>query len=67
MTGNNKSKFSLDQWQKSFEKETKIDSVDNFINSSDEGIDIKPIYTEQDLHNLEFIEKETLPGIEILK
>ena len=49
MTDNNKSKISIDQWQKSFEKETKIDSVDNFINSSDEGIDIKPIYTEQDL------------------
>ena len=62
MTDNNKSKFSLDQWKKSFEKETKIDSVDNFINSSDEGIDIKPIYTEQDLHNLEFIEKDSLPG-----
>ena len=62
MTDNNKSKFSIDQWQKSFEKETKIDSVDNFINSSDEGIDIKPIYTEQDLHNLEFIEKDSLPG-----
>ena len=62
MTDNSKSKFSIDQWQKSFEKETKIDSVDNFINSSDEGIDIKPIYTEQDLHNLEFIEKDSLPG-----
>ena len=62
MTDNNKSKYSIDQWQKSFEKETKIDSVDNFINSSDEGIDIKPIYTEQDLHNLEFIEKDSLPG-----
>jgi len=62
MTDNNKSKFSIDQWQKSFEKETKIDSLDNFINSSDEGIDIKPIYTEQDLHNLEFIEKDSLPG-----
>ena len=62
MTDNNKSKFSIDQWQKSFEKETKIDSIDNFINSSDEGIDIKPIYTEQDLHNLEFIEKDSLPG-----
>ena len=62
MTDNNKSKFSIDQWQKSFEKETKIDSVDNFTNSSDEGIDIKPIYTEQDLHNLEFIEKDSLPG-----
>jgi len=62
MTDNNKSKFSIDQWQKSFEKETKIDSVDNFINSSDEGIDIKPIYTEQDLHNLEFIKKDSLPG-----
>ena len=62
MTDNNKSKFSIDQWRKSFEKETKIDSVDNFINSSDEGIDIKPIYTEQDLHNLEFIEKDSLPG-----
>ncbi len=62
MTDNNKSKFSIDQWQKSFEKETKIDSVENFINSSDEGIDIKPIYTEQDLYNLEFIEKDSLPG-----
>ena len=62
MTDNNKSKFSIDQWQKSFEKETKIDSIDNFINSSDEGIEIKPIYTEQDLHNLEFIEKDSLPG-----
>ena len=62
MTDNNKPKFSINQWQKSFEKETKIDSVDNFINSSDEGIDIKPIYTEQDLHNLEFIEKDSLPG-----
>ncbi len=62
MTDNNKSKFSIDQWQKSFEKETKIDSLDNFINSSDEGIEIKPIYTEQDLHNLEFIEKDSLPG-----
>tara|TARA_Y100001947_G_scaffold10577_1_gene8092 strand:- start:2662 stop:4824 length:2163 start_codon:yes stop_codon:yes gene_type:complete len=62
MTDNNKSKFSIDQWQKSFEKETKIDSVDNFINSSDEGIDIKPIYTEQDLHKLEFIDKDSLPG-----
>ena len=62
MADNNKSKFSIDQWQKSFEKETKIDSVDSFINSSDEGIDIKPIYTEQDLNNLEFIEKDSLPG-----
>ncbi len=48
-------------WQKSFEKETKQSSV-KANSDTDEGIEIKPVYTKDDLKKLSFVEENSLPG-----
>ena len=52
---------NFDNWQKSFEKETK-QSSDKAISDTDEGIEIKPVYTKDDLKKLSFVEENSLPG-----
>ena len=48
-------------WQKSFEKETKQSSA-KAVSDTDEGIEIKPVYTKDDLKKLSFVEENSLPG-----
>ena len=57
----NKSNNGFNTWQKSFEKETKKNFSDA-KSETDEGIDIKPVYTRDDLENFSFVEKHSLPG-----
>ena len=59
MTNNSNNGFN--NWQKSFEKETKK-NLSDANSETDEGIDIKPVYTEEDLENFSFVEKHSLPG-----
>ena len=56
-------KFSenFGKWQKSFEKETKQSSA-KAVSDTDEGIEIKPVYTKDDLKKLSFVEENSLPG-----
>ena len=49
------------KWQKSFERETKID-LNEASSDTDEGIEIKPVYTKADIENLSFVDNESLPG-----
>ena len=49
------------KWQKSFERETKID-LNEASSETDEGIKIKPVYTKADIENLSFVDNESLPG-----
>ena len=57
----NKSNNGFNTWQKSFEKETKKNFSDA-KSETDEGIDIKPVYTRDDLENFSFVENNSLPG-----
>ena len=57
----NKSNNGFNNWQKSFEKETKK-NLSDASSETDEGIDIKPVYTKEDLENFSFVEKHSLPG-----
>ena len=59
MTNNSNNGFN--NWQKSFEKETKK-NLSDANSETDEGIDIKPVYTKEDLENFSFVEKHSLPG-----
>ena len=52
----------LKDWKIKFEKETKVEKADDFSTESDEDIDIKPIYTHEDLNDLKFIDPNSLPG-----
>ena len=49
------------KWQKSFERETKID-LNEASSETDEGIKIKPVYTKADIENLSFVDNDSLPG-----
>ena len=49
------------KWQKSFERETKIDH-NEASSETDEGIEIKPVYTKADIENLSFVDNDSLPG-----
>ena len=49
------------KWQKSFERETKID-LKEASSETDEGIEIKPVYTKADIENLSFVDNDSLPG-----
>ncbi len=62
MTKNDKEQENLSNWKKSFEKETKNSDAEDFYFSTDEEIDIKPLYTKEDLNNLSFVEPNSLPG-----
>ena len=57
----NKSNNGFNNWQKSFEKETKK-NLSDAKSETDEGIDIKPVYTRDDLENFSFVENNSLPG-----
>ncbi len=59
MTNNSDNDFNI--WQKSFEKETKK-NLSDANSETDEGIDIKPVYTREDLENFTFVEHHSLPG-----
>ena len=39
----------LTDWKKKFETETKISSAENFVISTDENINIKPLYIKDDM------------------
>ncbi len=54
----------LTDWKKKFEAETKTSSADDFIINTDEDIGIKPLYIEEDIKNLNFVDVESLPGHE---
>jgi methylmalonyl-CoA mutase len=54
----------LTDWKKKFEAETKTSSADDFIINTDEDIGIKPLYIEEDIKNLNFVDVGSLPGHE---
>ena len=62
MAKKDKEKDDLGNWKKSFEKETKISNADEVFSSTDEGIEIKPLYIKEDLNDLSFVEPDSLPG-----
>ena len=62
MSKKDREKQGLNNWKKSFEKETKNPKAENVFFSTDEGIKIKPLYTKDDLNNLDFVEPDSLPG-----
>ena len=57
----NFSKPSIDEWRQRAARELKDRSLDELAWQTPEGIDIKPLYTADDLADLEHV--ETLPGI----
>ena len=52
----------LTDWKKKFEAETKTSSADDFLINTDEDIGIKPLYIEEDIKNLNFVDAGSLPG-----
>ena len=52
----------LNDWEKKFVKEVKIDASKEFSYETDEGISINPLYTSADLLNYEFNDVNSLPG-----
>ena len=52
----------ISKWQKLAEKELRGTPVDELTKPTPEGIEIKPLYTAEDLENLEFV--NILPGID---
>ena len=57
----NKSKRFSD-WEKKFSKEVKIETSKEFFHETDEGININPLYTQEDLLDYTFNDVQTLPG-----
>ena len=39
-----------------------LDKFKTLLSETDEGINIKPVYTKEDLENFSFVEKNSLPG-----
>ena len=64
MDKKNDNNDQLTDWKKKFEAETKTSSADDIIINTDEGIGIKPLYIEEDIKNLNFVDVESLPGYE---
>ncbi len=64
MDKKNDNNDQLTDWKKKFEAETKTSSTDDIIINTDEGIGIKPLYIEEDIKNLNFVDVESLPGYE---
>ena len=62
MTKKDIEKEKFDNWKRSFEKEAKVPNAEKASSSTDEGIDIKALYTKKDLNNLSFVEPDSLPG-----
>ena len=52
----------LNNWEKKFVKEVKIEASKEFSYETDEGISINPLYTSEDLLNYEFNDVNSLPG-----
>ena len=52
----------LNDWEKKFVKEVKIEASKEFSYETDEGIGINPLYTSEDLLNYEFNDVNSLPG-----
>ena len=52
----------LSDWEKKFTKEVKIDTSQEFFHETDEGININPLYTQEDLLDYTFNDINTLPG-----
>ena len=52
----------LNDWEKKFVKEVKIEASNEFSYETDEGISINPLYTSEDLLNYEFNDVNSLPG-----
>jgi len=57
----NKSK-RLGNWEKKFSEEVKIETSKQFFHETDEGININPLYTQEDLLDYKFNDIQTLPG-----
>tara|TARA_Y100000385_G_scaffold157610_1_gene163435 strand:- start:140 stop:2287 length:2148 start_codon:yes stop_codon:yes gene_type:complete len=49
-------------WEKKFSKEVKIETSREFFHETDEGININPLYTQEDLLDYTFNNVQTLPG-----
>ena len=49
-------------WEKKFSKEVKIETSREFFHETDEGININPLYTQEDLLDYTFNDVQTLPG-----
>jgi methylmalonyl-CoA mutase len=49
-------------WEKKFSKEVKIETSKEFFHETDEGININPLYTQEDLLDYTFNDVQTLPG-----
>ena len=62
MDKKNNKNDQLTEWKKKFEAETKTSSADDFIINTDEDIGIKPLYIEEDIKNLNFVDLGSLPG-----
>ena len=52
----------LSDWEKKFSKEVKIETSKEFFHETDEGININPLYTHEDLLDYSFNDVQTLPG-----
>ena len=62
MNKKNNKNDQITDWKKKFEAETKTSSADNFLINTDEDIGIKPLYIEEDIKNLNFVNLGSLPG-----
>jgi methylmalonyl-CoA mutase len=62
MDKKNNKNDQLTDWKKKFEAETKTSSADDFLIITDEDIGIKPLYIEEDIKNLNFVDAGSLPG-----
>jgi methylmalonyl-CoA mutase len=62
MDKKNNKNDQLTEWKKKFEAETKTSSADDFLINTDEDIGIKPLYIEEDIKNLNFVDAGSLPG-----
>ena len=62
MNKKNNKNDQLTDWKKKFEAETKTSSAEDFLINTDEDIGIKPLYIEEDIKNLNFVDAGSLPG-----
>ncbi|MDG2417102.1 MAG: methylmalonyl-CoA mutase [Pelagibacterales bacterium] len=62
MDKKNNKNDQLTDWKKKFEAETKTSSADDFLINTDEDIGIKPLYIEDDIKNLNFVDVGSFPG-----
>ena len=62
MSGKKKSEYDLKSWETLAARELKTRTPDDLVWRTPEGIAVKPLYTAQDLEDLEHV--NTLPGFE---